>query len=126
LHPYLKGDTFRTSIVIWYCQVKEIPGSFPVYDEENIPIDSFLYEEEYYSEKTFGENVPISSDPKVIELKQSIFPLGVIRFDLEENKKYRVDVKYKTGYSNDEDERFIDIQSNLFSFVFFHEVFDYT
>jgi hypothetical protein len=109
--------------MIWWGKCQGTIEGFPEYDEEKMPIEYYINEQEYYNEKTRGKNVPIPSDPKLIELNKSIFTLGAIHFDLEENKKYRVDIKYKSGYTNIEDNRVIDIESNLFSFEFIHEVF---
>jgi hypothetical protein len=94
---------------------------FPEYDE--VKIENELFEEEYYNEKSCGENVPIPADPKLIELKKSFYSFYLIHFDFEENKKYRLEVRYKSSYTNCEDNRCIYIQSNLFSFEFIHEVF---
>jgi len=121
--PFLKGDTFRTSTILWCGKVCGTREGFPEYDEEKMP-EFNIFDQGCYNEKTFGENVPIPSDPKVIELKQSIFPPEVYDFNFEENKKYRVDVNYKSRCTIGGDNRFIDIQSNLFSFEFVHKVFN--
>jgi hypothetical protein len=86
-----------------------------------MPIECIDYD--YYNETSCGENVTLPFDPKLIEINKTYNPTNEIYFELEEKNKYRIDIRYDSGHTNIEDNRFIDIQSNLFSFEFIHEVF---
>jgi hypothetical protein len=109
--------------MLWCVKHVDTIEGFPDYDESNMPIQYYMAEQDYYNEKSCGENVSIASDPKLIELKKSTFLQKMFHFDFEENKKYRLEIRYKSSYTNDDDNRCIYIQSNLFSFEFIHEVF---
>ncbi len=78
---------------------------------------------DFLDEETYGVDVPMSSDPKIIEYSNSPGDLQFLQYnDLKENVRYRIKIQYHTTGANQEKRRALIINSNIYEFEFIHRV----
>lgn len=78
---------------------------------------------DFIDEETYGIDVPMPTDPKIIEYNNSPKDLQFLQYnDLKENVGYRVQIQYHTIGTNHEKRRALIINSNIYEFEFIHRV----